>query len=285
MKIKQAKLTQGKIFIRGNWIFLLLALLVAFGLKYHYSQARSDDLVWILGPTAVLVEQLSGIDFEKEAHTGYVNNEHRVIIAPVCAGVNFYTIAFCMAVFCGIPAIGPLRSKALWLAASLIAAYLLTLVVNALRIILAIYLYDMDMYSTWITPKRVHRLEGTVIYFFFLYLFYRIIKKGLHGYRCRELAAAGQKSRPTVFFKPGSAYRSTLAGLVPLFWYSLITLVVPLLNGAARDNGARFVEHSGMVVIGCLIVLAAVYLFQLGWRWRLGNPIKREADKKVYGKH
>jgi hypothetical protein len=109
MKMKQAKLRQGKIFVRGNWIFLLLTLLVAFGLKYHYSQARSDDLVWILGPTAVLVEQLSGIDFDKEAHTGYVNNEHRVIIAPACAGVNFFIIAFCMAVFCGIPVIRPLK--------------------------------------------------------------------------------------------------------------------------------------------------------------------------------
>ena len=284
MKMNQAKPAQGKIFIRGNLIFLLVTLLVAFSLKYHYSQARSDDLVWILGPTAVLVEQFSGIDFEKEVHTGYVNNEHRVIIAPACAGVNFYIIAFCMAVFCGIPVIEPLRSKALWLTAGLISAYLLTLVVNALRIILAIYLYDVDMYSAWITPERVHRLVGTVIYFFFLYLFYRIIKKGLHSYRRRALAAAGPKSRPTVFFKAGSAYRLALAGLVPFFWYSLITLVVPLLNGAAHDDGARFVEHSGMVVIGCLIVLAAVFLFQLGW-WRLGNPIKRVADKKVYGKH
>ena len=284
MKMNQAKPAQGKIFIRGNLIFLLLTLLVAFSLKYHYSQARSDDLVWILGPTAVLVEQFSGIDFEKEAHTGYVNNEYRVIIAPACAGVNFYIIAFCMAVFCGIPVIEPLRSMALWLAVGLISAYLLTLVVNALRIILAIYLYDVDMYSAWITPERVHRLVGTVIYFFFLYLFYRIIKKGLHSYRRRALAAARPKSRPTVFFKAGSAYRLALAGLVPFFWYSLITLVVPLLNGAAHDDGARFVEHSGMVVIGCLIVLAAVFLFQLGW-WRLGNPIKRVADKKVYGKH
>ncbi|MGD8992402.1 MAG: exosortase K [Desulfobacterales bacterium] len=284
MKMNQAKLTQSKIFIRGNWIFLLLTLLVALGLKYHYSQARSDDLVWILGPTAVLVEQLSGIDFEKEARTGYANNEHRIIIAPACAGVNFYIIAFCMAVFCGIPVMGPLRSKALWLAAGLIAAYLLTLVVNALRIILAIYLYDMDMYSVWLTPRRVHRLVGTVIYFFFLYLFYRIIKKGLQGYRRKALAACVPVSRPTMFFKPGSANRLALAGLVPLFWYSLITLVVPLLNGAARDSGARFVEHSGMVVIGCLIVLVAVFLFQLGWR-RLGSPIKRLAVKKIYGKH
>ncbi|MGD8344637.1 MAG: exosortase K [Desulfobacterales bacterium] len=284
MKIKQAKRIQGRLLFRGNWIFLLLTLLVAFGLKYHYSQARSDDLVWILGPTAVLVEQLSGIDFEKEAHTGYVNNEHRVIIAPACAGVNFYIIAFCMAVFCGIPVMGPLRSKALWLATGLIAAYLLTLVVNALRIMVAIYLYDLDMYSAWITPERVHRLEGTLIYFFFLVLFYRIIKKGLHVYRRRALAAAGQKSRPRVFFKPGCAYRWALAGLVPLFWYCLMTLVVPLLNGAARGNGARFVEHSGMVVGGCLIVLAAVFLFQLGWS-RLGNPLKRPADKKAYEKH
>ena len=248
-----------------NAIFLLLALLVAAGLKYHYSQARSDDLTWILGPTAGLVEHLSGIDFEKEALTGYVNHTHRVIIAPACAGVNFLIVAFCMAVFYGIFLIEPKWLKLLWLFTGLASAYLLTLLVNALRIILSIYFYNLDIYSAWITPARLHRLEGTLIYFFFLCLFYRIIKKGLYHYRCR--AALRPKDRPAGLEHRLRTLQRAYTGLIPLFWYGLITLGVPLLNGALRENRARFAEHSGMVIAGCFVVLATVFLFQIGWQW------------------
>ena len=72
-----------------NAIFYLAVVLIAFGLKYHYSKAGSDALVWILTPTATLVEQISGIPFEYETGTGFVNSVHRIIIAPSCAGVYF----------------------------------------------------------------------------------------------------------------------------------------------------------------------------------------------------
>jgi exosortase K len=261
-----------------NGIFLLLTLLVAVGLKYHYSQSRSDDLIWILGPTAGLVEHLSGIDFEKEAHTGYVNHKHRIIIAPACAGVNFLIIAFCMALFCGIFVIGSKRLKLLWVFISLASAYLLTLLVNALRIILSIYFYDVDIYSAWITPARVHRLEGTLIYFFFLCLFYRIIKKWLYHYCCR--AALRQKDRPAGLEHRSKTLQRAYIGLIPLFWYGLITLGVPLLNGALRENGTRFAEHSGMVIAGCFVVLATVFLFQLGWQ-RFVKPTRTNKPARV----
>lgn len=263
---------QIKSFILRNGIFWLLALLVAAGLKYHYSHARSDDLAWILGPTAGLVEHLSGITFEKEAHAGYVSRTQRIIIAPACAGVNFFIIAFCMAVFSGIAAIEPKRLKLLWLCASLLSAYVLTLLVNALRIIFAIYFYDLDIYTEWITPERTHRLEGTLIYFFFLCLFYRIIKKGIVCYR--GWAAAKQNIAIGGLLNQYRRLRWAFAALIPLFWYALITLVIPLLNGAWRENGARFVEHSGMVIGGCLIVLALIFLIQRGWQ-RIDIRIKR----------
>jgi exosortase K len=150
-----------------NAFFYLLVLLIAFGLKYHYSKAGSDALVWILAPTAALVEQISDIPFEYETRTGFVNSFYRVIIAPSCAGVNFLIIAFCMAAFCGLHLFQRRRDKLLWMAFSGLNAYAVTLAVNTLRIILSIYMYRINIYGGWITPDRVHRLAGIVIYFFF----------------------------------------------------------------------------------------------------------------------
>ena len=39
------KIDQGKVFVLQNGIFIVLASFLAVGLKYHYSEARSEDLV------------------------------------------------------------------------------------------------------------------------------------------------------------------------------------------------------------------------------------------------
>jgi len=253
-----------KHFVLQNGIFYLVVLVIAIGLKYHYSRAGSDELTWILAPTSGLVEHLSGIRFENEAHTGFVNHEYRVIIAPSCAGVNFLIIAFCTAVFSGIHRIERWRIKLVWLATGAISAYLLTLVVNTLRIILSIYMYNADIYWGWITPQRVHRLEGIVIYFFFLCLFYMIIKKVVHTV---GRAVSGKQKDDVPKNYPVAIYFQWMwAGLIPMFWYVLITLGVPLVNAAYRANAVRFAEHCAVVVCGCLIVIAAVFLIQLGWQ-------------------
>jgi exosortase K len=240
----------------ANAFFYLLVLLIAFGLKYHYSKAGSDALVWILAPTAALVEQISGIPFEYETRTGFVNSFYRVIIAPSCTGVNFLIIAFCMAAFCGLHLFQRRRDKLLWMAFSGLNAYAVTLAVNTLRIIMSIYIYRINIYGGWITPDRLHRLAGIVIYFFFLCLIYMIIHKGLQRFR------GNCNARPAraVHFLRASVT------MTPLLWYALITLGVPLVNAAYIGNGARFVEHIGMIACGCLIVMTTIFLIQWGWQ-------------------
>lgn len=244
-----------------NGIFYTLALVIALGLKHHYSQAGSDDLVWILRPIAGLVEHISGIQFESEANTGFVSRGYGIIIAPSCAGINFLIMAFCMAVFSGIHGINHCRSKFLWLSASLACAYILTVVVNTLRIIAAIYSYNADIYFGWFTPARVHRLQGIVIYFFFLCLFYMIIIKMVH--RTRQGSGRKKVTAPRYGCDKTNCFRWTCTGLIPLFWYGLVTLGVPLLTGAFQENMNRFKEHSEMVICTSVSVLAIIFLIQL----------------------
>jgi exosortase K len=255
-----SRINKGKVFISQNGSFLLLTLVLAVGLKQHYSEAGSEDLAWILRPTAALVEQISGISFEEEAHTGFVNYSRRIVIAPACAGVNFFIIAFSMAVFCGFPHIQGKRLKWLWLTGAMVGAYGLTVFVNAVRITVSIHAYEAEIHSGWLTSGRLHRLEGVIIYFFFLCLFYRIITAVcplIQGPRRESIEA--QRARP-------DSLRWELAVLVPLFWYGLVTLAIPLLNGAMAKNGARFAEHGGMVISGCLAVLAVLWLMRWGWK-------------------
>ena len=257
-------------FIAQNGVFLLIAVLVAAGLKYHYRRASSDELVWILGPTAGLVEQISGIRFEKEAYTGFVNRTHQIIIVPSCAGVNFLIVVFCMAVFSGVHRIGPKLNKLLWVTVSVMSAYILTVFANALRIMLSIYCYQLDIYSNWITPERVHRLTGILIYFFFLCIFYSMLDRIFHMYS-RKISGKGLG----VFVRNStrSEYaRLAFAGLIPFFWYGLITLAIPFINAAYSEYETRFIEHGWMVVSVCIAVFTSRLLFKLMCK-RMGKKI------------
>jgi exosortase K len=221
-------------------IFILLVIIIAFGLKHHYSQASVDRLNWILAPTVELVEQLSGITFEKEAYSGFISRSHRIIIAKSCAGVNFLIIAFCMLIFSRIRAVKPVGAKILLFIKSILTAYLLAIIVNALRIILGIYLFDADIYGGLLTREMLHRIEGTAIYFIFLCFVYFV------------LVPRQSENKSTVL-------RIMKA---PLSWYLLMTLFIPLVRRSFQGNLSGFFEHSVVVMIILIIIVFLFFLFK-----------------------
>ena len=244
----------------------MVVLLMAVGLKYHYSNAPSDDLSWILGPTADGVEYISGIVFEKEDGSGFVNRTNRIIIAPSCAGVNFLIIAFCMAAFSGLHHLKSFGSKICWLANSGVWAYVLTITVNAFRIVASIYMYTADIYYYGLTPERLHRIEGIFIYFFFLCLFYVTLDKIIRF--CTRNRKPEQKKG---IHRHSNSVGSSHAVVIPLFWYFMICLGIPLLNHGYQKNGPQFVEHCLVTFSVCMVVFLVVFLIQssCGWIFRL----------------
>jgi exosortase K len=243
-----------------NAAYLLPALALVVTLKHHYSQAGSEDLRWILRPTARLVELFSGIGFEP-SDAGFLSRSRGILIAPACAGVNFLIIAFSMAVFAGLRHIRSRTAKGVWLVVAAGGAYAATIFVNSLRIIASIYSYEARIYSGWVTPERVHRLEGVLIYFFFLSLFYRIIDAVLarFSYKRGEMPLTAQQHWKLLG-------RDPLSAAVPLLCYLGMTVLVPLINGAASGGANRFVEHIATVVGIALFFSVALLVVESGWR-------------------
>ena len=248
---------------------LILALFIAVSCKYHYSNAGSDVLGWILGPTAGMVELISGIRFEKEAGAGFVNSGHGIIIAPSCAGVNFLIIVFCMSAFTGMPHLRSTVSKVVWLWQSAGLAYLLTITGNAVRIAVSIYSYRIGINYGWLTPERLHRIEGIIVYCLFLSLFYLGLTKVL-GVKKRN------GMRKNHHRNNSGSYRLIHIVFVPLFWYILISLGIPLLNRAYLENGPQFAEHAVITLSVSTVVLLLVFLIQYccGWIWKGRSILK-----------
>jgi exosortase K len=220
-----------------------IVIVLAGALKRYYSLAEADSLVWILAPTARCVELVSGTPFTFEGGTGFTNLEHRAVIAPACAGINFMVIVFCMMAFCLINRSKKIGTRLLVVAISFLAAYCLTIGINALRIALAINLYDADVHFGWFTQERIHRLEGTVIYFASLCIIYAIMT---HILRAETQVVACRIKVCRVF--------------TPAAWYLAVTLALPLVLGKYSVYKGQLLEHGLFVLV---IPVMFILLFSL----------------------
>jgi exosortase K len=219
--------------------------LTALALKLGYSRATVGDLDWILRPTAGVVGWLSGQPLWRDPDLGWVAGDGGFVIAPACAGVNFLILIF------ALPAAGfahRFRSAAErwgWTVGVACAAYPLTIAVNALRITLAVMLYEVEMPMDWLTAERVHRLAGTVTFLLALWAAWLAYD--------RVSAHLGRAA--------SSADWSTL--LATPAAYAALTIALPLANGAWTRFGARYVEHAVTVSV---LTAATVALLSLT-RW------------------
>lgn len=244
--------------IRNNWLLYLTAGLVTMVMRCFIRTSDTDVLKWILAPTARWAGILGGISFEYMPHQGYVNHGYQFLIAASCSGIRFMLLTFLMLLFiCASNGEGDLRKANLRLtwhivdcregqiarslgrfkfdvpllaAESLTLAYLSTIFVNGIRIVLSIRLPVMldnwNLMPGRLTPDRLHTLIGTTVYFTSLCVIY--------------LSAASKKGNVSL--------------IVPAFWYLLIVLVLPFAKRTWRREWTGFGEYAILIIGVCLIV-------------------------------
>lgn len=216
-----------------------VVLLCALTLKFYYSTASANELRWILAPTTLFVELLSGVSFKFESHAGYINPDRSFLIAPACAGVNFLITAFLMLAARKLLRDGSQDNGWIFIPASALIAYLATIVANTVRISIALWLGRLPEVSS-LSTYQLHRVEGIVVYFGFLLLLFVISEK----------MSAGKTS--------GLLRQS----FFPLLVYYATVLGVPLANGGYR-RGADFWGHAVLVLVIPILLILPFAAF--GW--------------------
>ncbi len=161
--------------MKPRLVVLAAAALIAWGLKRHYADARPDDLLWILSPTAWLVGVTAGPTFVFQSGEGYLSREHLFLIEKSCAGINFMIAAFGMLVFALVRRAGSGLLAALVLGVSLLASYSAAIVVNTVRIAIAMWLAAHPVALT-LSAADLHRLEGVTVYFVGLVLLHELVR-------------------------------------------------------------------------------------------------------------
>ena len=238
---------------------LAVAVLIAFwAMKRHYADARADDLGWILSPTARLVGAITATDASRcSRREGYFSRERLFLIEKSCAGINFMVAAFGMLMLALLHRVGSAASAARVLGVSLLASYAAAVLVNAVRIAIAMWLAAHPVALSSLTAADVHRVEGIAVYFGGLVLLYELAQR-----LDRRVAWAGRAMNRDAIQTIVHAFRRMA---LPLAWYYAVTLAVPLANGAAQSGA--FVGHALVVIVALrsLIVLAGAGYEVVRW--------------------
>lgn len=156
-----------------NGLILGFMALVAFGLKKFYQVAEVPDLQWILLPTKTLVQGFTSLQFSYDPAQGHINTAHQFVIAKSCAGVNFLIIVFCTSVFGFTLRLSQFRQQLLSLPSFLGIAYVLTIAVNAFRIINSLVFSAAQIPG--MNASQLHKTEGVIVYLSFLLIYYLTI--------------------------------------------------------------------------------------------------------------
>ena len=152
-------------------------VLIAWGLKRYYSAAGADDLWWILSPVARLVGVMTRTRFALQPGEGYFSRDRLFLIEKSCAGINFMIAAFGMLILALLHRVGSRFSAARVLSVSLLASYSAAVLVNALRIAIAMWLGAHPVALSAFSAADVHRVEGITVYFGGLVLLYELVQR------------------------------------------------------------------------------------------------------------
>ena len=152
-------------------------VLIAWSLKRHYAAASADDLWWILSPVARLVGIMTGTSFALQPGEGYFSRDRLFLIEKSCAGINFMIAAFGMLMLALLHRVGSRLSAARVLSVSLLASYSAAVLVNAVRIAIAMWLGAHPAALSSFSAADVHRVEGITVYFGGLVLLYELVRR------------------------------------------------------------------------------------------------------------
>ena len=233
----------------------LLGLLMVISLKLYSDQAGSDELIWILRPTAWWTSTLSGFPFTYQQGVGYINHSLRFIIAPACAGLRFLMIACLMLIWSFVHRIDGRKKQLYWTLLSLPASCAVTIFVNGIRITLSIilppYLQNPEHLTGRITSGQLHTAIGTQVYFLSLLVLYQA------GDKLSEKIGSKKPSNP-------QKERSPWTKLLPILWYLGPVLGLPILSRIYYKDYKNLTSYELPVLAVCGNLLIFLSLIPLG---------------------
>lgn len=165
----------------NNLFYYLTVIGLFILLKICYTIADNDCLIFLLEPTDKLVGLLTSSKSVYLSDKGYYYENLNIIIEKSCSGFNFWLLCFCMLTFLLLKYFGKTIYKILIIPVSLVAAYILTILVNTSRIFSSIII--QNQINSFLSNKSgllLHQSIGIVTNLSFLILIYYLLEQFLN---------------------------------------------------------------------------------------------------------
>jgi exosortase K len=140
-------------------------------LKFWYAYAATQHLLWLLWPTDALVGGVLGSVSSFDPTRGFVHTDWHIAIDKSCSGFNFWLLCSGLLLVSALRQQKPSAGWGGWLVLLPVLGYVLTLLVNASRIITAVGIQRVFPAAARQFPW-LHQAEGVLVYLVFLLLIY-----------------------------------------------------------------------------------------------------------------
>jgi exosortase K len=169
-----------------NITYYIIAFALFITLKFVYSQASNDMVLFMLKPISELLSIITTNDAVYTTSSGFFFQELNITIDKSCSGINFWLMSFMVCIVSIIPKKRTLLEKTIAFPIAFILAYVLTLFANTSRILISIFIEKNTNFNySWL-----HQAQGVFIYLTFLILFYLLINHLLSKTKLRHAKLA-----------------------------------------------------------------------------------------------
>jgi exosortase K len=162
-----------------NIPYYLVALGLFILLKFGFTIADNNDLIFLLKPTDAFVGLLTGSQSVYLPDNGYYHEKLNIVIEKSCSGFNFWILSFLVFTYSAVKYFDRPLHKILMIPTALVCAYLLTVFVNASRIFASIVVRNQTINSLPNQQYLMHESVGIITNLSFLVLVYYLMEKFL----------------------------------------------------------------------------------------------------------
>ncbi len=154
-----------------NTTYYLMAFVLFVLLKFLYASANTNDLYFLLNPLNTVIGFVLDSSSIYYSDIGFFHKTLKITIDKSCSGFNFLLLSFLITYCSSLKVFKSNVLKIIGLPITFIVSYIFTLMVNASRILSAIFIEK----QTNLNYSWLHEAEGIFIYVSFLILLYFVI--------------------------------------------------------------------------------------------------------------
>jgi len=160
-----------------NLPYFFTAIGIFILLKFGFTKADNNDLIFLLKPTDKLVGLLTGSHSVYFSDSGYYHELLNILIDKSCSGFNFWVLCFLIFTYLTVKYFNKSLFKILTIPVALIGAYLMTIFVNTSRIFASIVVQTQTKNIFMNHQHILHEAIGIITNLTFLILAYILIEK------------------------------------------------------------------------------------------------------------